>query len=75
MLLDFFVLNTKLSENGNKVRATINNSEFIITEWVPHLIKGLPMGEVTILLELIDKEGNVIEGPFNKVTRTVMLKK
>lgn len=75
LLLDFFVLNTKLSENGNKVRATINNSEVIITEWVPHVIKGLPMGEVTIMLELIDKEGNVIEGPFNKVTRTVMLKK
>jgi len=74
LLLDFFVLNTVLSENGNKVRATINGKEFIITEWVPHIIKGLPKGEVTIKLELIDVENNLIAGPFNQVTRKVFLK-
>jgi len=74
LLLDFFVLNTTLSETGNKVKATINGKEFLITEWVPHVIKGLPKGEVTIALELIDAKGNFIEGPFNKVTRTVTLK-
>lgn len=74
LLLDFFVLNTKLSENGNKVRATINNKEFIITEWTPQVIKGLPKGEVSIKLELIDTEGNLIPGPFNSVERTVTLK-
>jgi len=75
LLLDFFVLNTQLAENGNKVRATINEEEFIITQWAPHVVKGLPMGEVTIKLELIDDAGNLIPGPFNTVTRTVMLKK
>lgn len=74
ILLDFFVLNTTLSENGNKVKAKINGEEFMITEWVPHVIKGLPMGEVTIQLELIDEAGNLIPGPFNQVTRNVMLK-
>jgi len=73
ILLDFFVLNTELSENGHKVRAKINTKEFIITEWAPHIIKGLPMGEVTIQLELIDAAGNIIPGPFNTVTRTVTL--
>ena len=73
LLLDFFVLNTTLSENGNKVRATINSEEFMITQWAPYIIKGLPMGEVTIQLELLDEEGNLIPGPFNKVKRTVML--
>jgi len=73
ILLDFFVLNTTLSENGHKVRATINGEEFIITEWTPHVIKGLPLGEVTIQLELVDKNGTLLPGPFNKVTRTVML--
>jgi len=74
LLLDFFVLNTTLSEDGNKVKATINGEEFMITEWAPHVVKGLPMGEVSVQLELIDGEGNMIPGPFNKVTRTVMLK-
>jgi len=74
ILLDFFVLNTTLSEDGNKVRATINGAEFIITEWVPHVIKGLSMGEVTIKLELIDAQGTIIPGPFNKVSRSITLK-
>lgn len=73
LLLDFFVLNTTLSADGNKVKATINGEEFMITEWAPHVVKGLPMGEVTIQLELIDREGNAISGSFNKVTRTVTL--
>ena len=71
VLLDFFVLNTSLSEQGNKVKATINDQEFLITEWVPHVMKGLPLGEVTIKLELIDSSGIVISGPYNSVTRTV----
>ncbi|WP_271783221.1 hypothetical protein [Aquimarina algiphila] len=74
ILLDFFVLNTTLSENGHKVRATINGEEFMITEWAPQVIKGLPMGEITIQLELLDETGALIPGPFNKVTRTVVLK-
>jgi len=74
VLLDFFVLNTKLSKEGNKVRAKINGEEFTITEWVPHIIKGLPMGEITIQLELMDEVGNLIPGPFNKVTRKITLK-
>jgi len=74
LLLDFFVLNTTLSADGNKVKATINGEEFMITEWAPHVVKGLPMGEVTIQLELVDAAGNGIAGPFNQVTRTVTLK-
>lgn len=73
VLLDFFVLNATLSDTGNKVRATVNGEPFIITEWAPHVIKGLPKGEVTIQLELIDAEDNPVPGPFNNVTRTVML--
>ncbi|WP_373519559.1 hypothetical protein [Pricia sp.] len=74
LLLDFFLLNTTLSEDGNKVRATINGEEFMVTEWAPQVIKGLPKGEVTIKLELLDTEGNLIPGGFNNVTRTVTLK-
>ena len=74
LLLDFFVLNTTLSETGNKVKATVNGKEFMITEWAPHYLKNLPMGEVKVQLELVDANGKLIEGPFNKVTRTVTLK-
>jgi hypothetical protein len=73
LLLDFFVLNTELSENGNKVKATINGEEFMITEWAPQVINGLELGEVTIKLELLDADGNPVPGPFNTVERTVTL--
>ncbi|WP_086542266.1 hypothetical protein [Algoriphagus antarcticus] len=74
LLLDFFLLNTTLSETGNKVRATINGEEFMITDWAPYVIKGLPKGEVSIRLELLDGDGNLLPGGFNDVTRTVTLK-
>ncbi|GAK96654.1 hypothetical protein JCM19294_963 [Nonlabens tegetincola] len=74
LLLDFFVINTTLSEDGNKVRATINDEVFTIIEWAPYIVKGLPMGEVSIKLELVDDNNQVIPGPFNSVTRTVTLK-
>lgn len=74
LLLDFFVLNTTLAEDGAKVKATVNGTEFLITEWAPHIVKGLPMGEITIQLALVDVDGNAIGGPFNQVTRTVTLK-
>ncbi|WP_299522956.1 hypothetical protein [Winogradskyella sp.] len=74
LLLDFFVLNTELSETGNKVIATINGEEFTISQWLPHVVTGLPMGEVTINLQLVDAEGNNIPGPFNTVERKVTLK-
>ena len=73
LMLDFYLLNTTISPTGNKVRATINGKEFMIDEWAPYYIEGLPMGEVNIKLELLDAEGNPIDGPFNSVERSVTL--
>lgn len=73
VMLDFYLLNTTLSPGGNVVKATINGEEFIIDEWAPYFIEGMPMGENTIKLELLDAEGALIEGPFNSVERTITL--
>ncbi|MEM7481424.1 MAG: hypothetical protein AAF481_09635 [Acidobacteriota bacterium] len=73
LMLDFYLLNTDLAPDGSHVRATIHGTEFVITEWTPHVIEGLPMGNIEIRLELIDVDGNPIPGPFNDVTRTVTL--
>ena len=71
ILLDFFLANTTLGENGNKVRATINGKTFMISEWKGYVITGLPEGEATIKLELLDEKGNVIPGPYNSVERKI----
>jgi len=56
LLLDFYLVNTSISPSGNKVKATIQGSEFIIDEWAPYYIEGLPKGEINIKLELIKKK-------------------
>lgn len=73
LMLDFYLVNTTLSESGNKVRATINGQEEILTEWAPYFIEGLELGEIKIKLELLDANGNLIPGRYNSVERTVTL--
>ena len=73
LLLDFYLVNTTISKNGNKVRATINGEEFLIDEWSPYYIEGLPKGQVKIKLELINSSGELIDSPFNPSIRTVIL--
>ena len=73
VMLDFYLVNTDLSAEGNKVKATINGSTFMIDKWQPYLMEGLSEGDVTIELELVDNSGKLVEGPFNKVQRTVKL--
>ena len=70
ILLDFFLLNTNLSVDGNRVKVTIMNKEFIIYDWAPYYIEGLPNGEIYIKLELLDSNGELINSPFNPSERS-----
>ena len=69
IMLDFYLVNTTLEPGGNRVRATINGTEFMIDRWLPYQMEGLPAGENTVKLELVDGSGNLIPGAFNSVTR------
>lgn len=73
LLLDFYLVNCALSADGYTVRATINGNSFTLTEWAPYLIEGLPLGEVSVKLELLDADGALVSSPFNPVERTVTL--
>jgi hypothetical protein len=70
IMLDFYLVNTKLEPGGNRVRATINGTEFMLDQWLPYQMEGLPAGENTVKLELVDSSGTMIPGPYNSVTRT-----
>lgn len=74
LMLDFFIKNINLSETGYKVKADINGTETMITKWQPYYLNGLPMGQNTITLTLVDKDGNKVDAPLNPVTRTFTLK-
>jgi hypothetical protein len=73
VMLDFYLVNTTLSPDGNKVRATINGTEFMLDQWAPYMMEGLPAGQNTVKLELVDANGTLIPGPYNSVTRTFTL--
>ena len=73
LLLDFYLVNTEISPNGNKVRLTVQEKEFIIDSWAPFYLEGLEKGEVNLKLELIDEKNNLIKTEFNPSYRKVIL--
>lgn len=74
ILFDFYLQNTELSAEGNKVVLTVNgNTTFTFDVWKPYIIEGLPMGENTFDIKLVDAEGNLVESEVNQVSRTFTL--
>jgi len=64
-ILDFYLVNTAISEKGNKVKVTINKTVFIINKWAAYKVSGLKNSESTVRIQLLDKNNKIIEGPFN----------
>ena len=74
ILLDFYLVNAVLEDEGTSVRLTINKTPFTLGRWAAYTLEGLPMGPNTIQMELIDEEGKLIPGPYNSVTKTITLR-
>lgn len=76
VMLDFYVIEAELGPDKFKVKANINGEEdHILDKWQPYFIEGLPMGKNTITLTLLDAKGEVVDAPYNPVTREFELKK
>ncbi|HMQ62901.1 MAG TPA: hypothetical protein PKE06_19625 [Flavilitoribacter sp.] len=73
VMLDFYLANCTLGTDY-KVKAEINGEEHMIDKWQPYYIEGLPIGDNTIKLTLVDKDGNMVNTPLNPVERTFTLK-
>jgi hypothetical protein len=73
LLLDFYLYNTTLAADGNKVKVDVNGTNFDIDKWQPYFIENAPMGDVTVKVQLIDKDGKNIEGINTSVSRTAKL--
>jgi hypothetical protein len=73
ILLDFYPVNVELGASY-KVLVDINGEEtMLLDSWQPYQVQGLPMGENTITLTLVDGEGNAVDAPHNPVSRTFTL--
>lgn len=82
IMLDFYLLNAELGENSYKAKYTIRKNEanaqeysITMTEWYPAFVIGLESGEYIITLQLLDKDGNLVDGPFNNTERSISVVK
>lgn len=75
VMLDFYLNNVPGFGTDHMVKATINGEDHMVDTWQPYYIEGLPMGENTVTLTLVDAEGKAVDTPMNPVTRTFTLQK
>jgi len=73
LLLDFYVYNTTLAADGTKLKVDVNGTNFDVDKWQPYFIQNAPMGDVTVKIQLVDKDGKNLEGMNTSVTRTAKL--
>nr|MBC7611810.1 hypothetical protein [Pseudopedobacter sp.] len=74
VLLDFYVKNAKLASDAYKVKVSVGDTTFTVDKWQPYFIKGAPMGDLKLSIQLLDASGNPMTGDNTLVDRTVSLK-
>jgi hypothetical protein len=72
VMLDFFPVNATLGDEY-QVKVMVNGEEeFVVNEWRPYYLTGLPLGENKVQLTLM-KGGVAVDAPLNPVSRSFML--
>ncbi|HEV2801156.1 MAG TPA: hypothetical protein VGW12_11705 [Pyrinomonadaceae bacterium] len=75
IMIDFWLSNAKLQADGGdyRVRYSVNGGEpKFIEKWEPIWLTGWTAGKHTVKVELVDREGNVVEnGGYNTTSRDI----
>jgi len=64
ILLDFYLKNVSIGDNGNYAIIKIDDTEFKITKWSPYWITGLKKGSHMVGIEIFNKGGEIINSVF-----------
>lgn len=79
IMIDFWLTSAKLAAEGGdyRVRYSIDGGEpRFIDKWWPIWLSGITPGNHSINLELIDKDGNLVDnGGYNSTTREITVTK
>jgi hypothetical protein len=79
IMIDFWLANAKLTGDGGeyRVRYSVNGGEpKFIEKWSPIWLQGWTAGKHSVKVELVDKDGNVVDnGGYNSTTREITVVK
>ena len=79
IMIDFWLSNAKLQGDGGdyRVRYTVNGGDAkFIDKWEPIWLTGWTNGKHTVKVELVDRDGNVVEnGVYNSTSRDINVSK
>ena len=79
IMIDFWLSNAKLQSDGGlyRVRYSVNGGDAkFLDKWEPIWLSGWGAGKHSVKLELVDKDGNVVDnGGYNSTTRQITLTK
>ena len=79
IMVDFWLANAKLTGDGGeyKVRLSVDGKEVkMIEKWSPIWFNGWSNGKHDVKLELVDKDGKLVEnGDYNSTTREITISK
>jgi hypothetical protein len=78
-MIDFWLMNAKLQGEGGeyRVRYSVDGGEAkFLDKWEPIWLSGWISGKHSVKLELVDKDGNVVDnGGYNSTTREITITK
>ena len=79
IMIDFWLTNAKLQGDGGeyRVRYSVDGGEAkMIDKWQPIWLSGWADGKHTVKVELVNKEGNLVDnGGYNSTTREITVTK
>ena len=79
IMIDFWLANAKLQGDGGeyRVRYSVDGGEAkFIDKWQPIWLTGWTNGKHSVKLELVDKDGNLVDnGGYNSTTREITVAK
>jgi len=78
VLLDYYVWNGTLAPDGYKVKTVIlrpMSDPFVVTsdKWESHFIQNLGTGKVKVMIQLVDKDGHLVDSMHNSIVREINL--
>jgi len=76
ILFDFWIKNAELADSGFKVRYQLDKeTPKVMSTWNPSYFENLTSGKHKLIVDLIDKKGNPVQGAYNHTEREFEVEK